>query len=166
MIWLNFAAVSTLHGSLPVADAEAAKTATATIAPRMKANLDKRMMNSSISDLKSPYRARINARLFKVYTFLNPLWSKTHLRFQVRGVYRTERSCRFPLIVLQQTTQSFLAPHNSVIPARPSIRQGEQEAVLLALVIALLVVMGHVLLQGSAQRSLSAARYSFLNSSS
>src|ERR1035441_3041875 len=38
--------------------------------------------------------------------------------------------------------------------------------VLLALVIALLVVMGHVLLQGSAQRSLSAARYSFLNSSS
>src|ERR1039458_1595253 len=54
MIGLNFAAVSTLHGSLPVADAEAAKTATATIAPRMKANLDKRMMNSSISDLKSP----------------------------------------------------------------------------------------------------------------
>src|ERR1017187_9152362 len=42
----------------------------------------------------------------------------------------------------------------SVLPARPSIRQGEQEPVLLAMVIALLVVMGHVLLQGSAQRPL------------
>ena len=40
------------------------------------------------------------------------------------------------------------------IPAHSSIRQGEQQSVLLALVIALLVVMGHVLLQGSAQRSL------------
>jgi hypothetical protein len=30
-------------------------------------------------------------------------------------------------------------------------QQGEQEPVLLALVIALLVVMGHILLQGSAQ---------------
>src|ERR1019366_2258390 len=83
-----------------------------------------------------------------------PLWSRTHLRFQGRGVYPTEGSCRFPLIVLQQTTQSFLATHNSVIPARPSIRQWEQQSVLLALVIALLVVMGHILLQGSAQRSL------------
>jgi hypothetical protein len=49
-------------------------------------------------------------------------WSygqKTHLRFRGRGVYPTEGSCRFPLIVLQQTTQSFLATHNSVIPARP-----------------------------------------------
>src|ERR1019366_5525776 len=79
---------------------------------------------------------------------------KTHPRFRGRGVYPTEASCRFPLIVLQQTTQSFLATHNSVVPARPSMRQGEQQPVLLALVIALLVVMGHVLLQGSAQRSL------------
>src|ERR1035438_6507373 len=79
---------------------------------------------------------------------------KTHPRFRAREVYPTEGSCRFPLIVLQQTTQSFLATHNSVVPARPSIRQGEQQPVLLALVIALLVVMGHVLLQGSAQRSL------------
>src|ERR1019366_10829916 len=63
---------------------------------------------------------------------------ETHLRFQGRGVSPTEGSCRFPLIVLQQTPQSFLATHNSVIPARPSIRQGEQEPVLLALVIALL----------------------------
>src|SRR5664280_2928423 len=62
------------------------------------------------------------------------------------GGYPTESSCRFPLIVLQQTTQSFFATHNSVVPARPSIRQGEQQPVLLALVIALLVVMGHVLL--------------------
>src|ERR1035441_2551161 len=53
---------------------------------------------------------------------------------------------------LQQTTESFLATHNSVVPARPSIWQWEQQPVLLALVIALLVVMGHVLLQGSAQR--------------
>src|ERR1035441_9243992 len=79
---------------------------------------------------------------------------KTHLRFQGRGVYPTEGSCRFLLIVLQQTTQSFLATHNSVIAAHSSIRQGEQQSVLLALVIALLVVMGHVLVQGSAQRSL------------
>src|ERR1019366_3744892 len=84
----------------------------------------------------------------------HPYGKKTHLRFQGRGVYPTEGSCRFPLIVLQQTTQSFLATHNSVIPARPSIRQWEQEPVLLALVIALLVVMGHILLQGSAQRPL------------
>jgi len=51
---------------------------------------------------------------------------KTHRRCRGRGVYPTEGSCRFPLIVLQQTTQSFLATHNSVIPACPSIRQGEQ----------------------------------------
>src|ERR1039458_6804616 len=75
-------------------------------------------------------------------------------RFQGRGVYPTGGSCRFPLIVLQQATQSFLATHDSAIPAHPSIRQGEQQSVLLALVIALLVVMGHVLLQGSAQRFL------------
>src|ERR1022692_4224169 len=83
-----------------------------------------------------------------------PYGQETHLRFRARGVYPTEASCRFPLIVLQQTTQSFLATHNSVLPARPSIRQGEQEPVLLTLVIAFLVVMSHVLLQGSAQRSL------------
>ena len=29
---------------------------------------------------------------------------KTHPRFRGRGVYPTEASCRFPLIVLQQTT--------------------------------------------------------------
>jgi hypothetical protein len=85
------------------------------------------------------------------HTPITPYGKKIHLRFRGREVYPTEGSCRFPLIVLQQTTQSFLAPHNSVIPARPSIRQGEQEAVLLALVITLLVVMGHVLLQGSTQ---------------
>jgi hypothetical protein len=71
-----------------------------------------------------------------------------------KGEFPTEGSCRFPLIVLQQTTQSFLATHNSVVPAHPSIRQWEQQPVLLALMIALLVVMGHILLQGSAQRSL------------
>ena len=67
-----------------------------------------------------------------------PYGQKTHLRFQGRGVSPTEGSCRFPLIVLEQTTQPFLATHYSVIPARPSIRQGEEEPVLLALVIALL----------------------------
>src|ERR1039458_1962172 len=50
---------------------------------------------------------------------------KTHPRFRGRGVYPTEASCRFPLIVLQQTTQSFFATHNSVVPARLSIRQWE-----------------------------------------
>jgi hypothetical protein len=51
---------------------------------------------------------------------------------------RPKAHARFPLIVLQQTTQSFLATHNSVVPARPSIRQWDQQPVLLALVIALL----------------------------
>src|ERR1019366_2008812 len=83
-----------------------------------------------------------------------PYGKKTHLRFRGREVYPTEGSCRFPLIVLQQTTQPFLATHNSVVPARPSIWQGEQELVLLALVIALLVVICQVLLQGPAQRPL------------
>src|ERR1035441_2287260 len=85
---------------------------------------------------------------------LLPYGKKTHLRFQGMGVPPTEGSCRFPLIVLQQTTQSLLATHDSTIPPRPSIRQGEQQSVLLALVIALLVLMGQVLLQGSAQRPL------------
>src|ERR1035438_5294275 len=76
-----------------------------------------------------------------------PYGQETHLRFHGRGVYPTDGSCRFPLIVLQQTTQSFLATHNSVIPARPSIRQWEQQPVLLALVIPLLVITCHVLLQ-------------------
>ena len=44
-----------------------------------------------------------------------PYGKKTHLRFRGREVYPTEGSCRFPLIVLQQTTQSFLATHNSVV---------------------------------------------------
>src|ERR1039457_5550248 len=56
----------------------------------------------------------------------SPYGQKTHLRFRGRGVYPTEASCRFPLIVLQQTTQSFFATHTSVVPAAPSIRQGEQ----------------------------------------
>src|SRR5450759_2855151 len=72
------------------------------------------------------------------FRFHMPYGQKTHLRFQGRGVSPTEGSCRFPLIVLRQTTQPFLATHNSVIPARPSIRQGDEEPVLLALVIALL----------------------------
>src|ERR1019366_2897315 len=91
---------------------------------------------------------------FALDALVIPYGKKIHLRFQGRGVYPTEGSCRFPLIVLQQTTQSFLATHDSVIPAHSSIRQGEQEPVLLTLVIALLVVMGHILLQGSAQRPL------------
>src|ERR1035437_10397466 len=82
----------------------------------------------------------------------SPKWNSTFATTR-RAVFRSG-SCRFPLIVLQQTTQSFLATHNSVIPARPSIRQWERQSVLLALVIALLVVMCHVLLQGSAPRSL------------
>src|ERR1035437_3265328 len=82
----------------------------------------------------------------------SPKWNSTFATTR-RAVFQLG-SCRFPLIVLQQTTQSFLATHNSVTPTCPSIRQGEQEPVLLALVIALLVVMDHILLQGSAQRSL------------
>jgi hypothetical protein len=53
----------------------------------------------------------------------NPYGKKTHLRFQGREVPPTEGSCRSPLIVLQQTTQSFLATRNSVVPAHSSIRQ-------------------------------------------
>src|ERR1017187_21813 len=104
------------------------------------------------------YEALDHGRAYYLYgapgTQKTSYGQKTHRRCRGRGVYPTEGSCRFPLIVLQQTTQSFLATHNSAIPACPSIRQGEQQPVLLALVIALLVVMGHILLQGSAQRSL------------
>ncbi len=65
-----------------------------------------------------------------------PYGKETHLRFRGRGVSSTEGSCRFPLVVLQQTTQSFLGtPNYSVIPAHPSIWQWEEEPVLLALVI-------------------------------
>ena len=45
MIWLNFSAVSTLHGSLPVGDADAAETRNAdeiTVAPNRKASCDER----------------------------------------------------------------------------------------------------------------------------
>jgi hypothetical protein len=66
--------------------------------------------------------------------------AKKHIFASKEASPPTEGSCRFPLIVFQQTTQPFLATHNSVIHARPSIRQWEQKLVLLALVIALLVV--------------------------
>src|ERR1019366_8496769 len=100
-----------------------------------------------------PFQQTIQYTAMPAYP-TTPHGKKTHLRCRGREVYPTEGSCRFPLIVLQQTTQSFLATHNSVLPARSSIRQWEQEPVLLALVIALRVVMCHVLLQGSAQRVL------------
>src|ERR1022692_610329 len=88
------------------------------------------------------------------HSAFDPLWSKNSSSLPRKGSLPDRSLMPFPLIVLQQTTQSFLATHNSAIPARPSIRQGEQEPVLLALVIALLVVMGHILLQDSAQRPL------------
>src|ERR1035437_10026261 len=61
-----------------------------------------------------------------------------------------------PLPAHSTSADHLVVPCNAQfrVPARPSIRQWEQQPVLLALVIALLVVMGHVLLQGSAQRSL------------
>ena len=90
-----------------------------------------------------------------VYAFM----AKTH-PLPRKGSYPTEGSSRFPGIVLQQTSQSFFSTHNSVIPARPSIRQWEQQPVLPTLVIALLVVMGHIFLQGSAQH-LSPNKISF-----
>ncbi len=52
-----------------------------------------------------------------------PRLVKKLIRFQGRGIYPTEGSCRFPLIVLQKTTQSLLATHNPVIPARASIQR-------------------------------------------
>src|ERR1035438_3931165 len=42
-----------------------------------------------------------------------PYGQKTHRRCRGRGVYPTEGSCRFPLIVLEQTIESFLATHDS-----------------------------------------------------
>src|ERR1017187_9339315 len=66
MISLNFPAVSTLHGSLAVADADAAETTRATAAPTTKASLDKRMMELLNFRLRCdtiPWRT--NARLFK-----------------------------------------------------------------------------------------------------
>src|ERR1035438_1058949 len=81
----------------------------------------------------SPYKLWVAFRLPEVRVN-HPVMAygqETHLRFRGREVSPTQGSCRFPLIVLQQTTQSFLATHDSAIPARPSIRQGEQQSVLI-----------------------------------
>src|SRR5580704_12719751 len=51
----------------------------------------------------------------------------------------TSTLCRFPLVVLQQTSQSFSTPHGSFVAScfRP---RRKQDPVVFALVIALLVV--------------------------
>jgi hypothetical protein len=66
----------------------------------------------------------------------------------------TSTLCRFPLVVLQQTSQSFSTPHSSFVPFcfRP---RRKQDPVVFALVIALLVVMYEILLQCSPQRRFS-----------
>jgi hypothetical protein len=62
--------------------------------------------------------------------------------------------CRFPLVVLQQTSQSLSTPPCSFVPScfRP---RREQDPVVLALVIALLVVMYEILQQCLPQRRFS-----------
>ena len=66
----------------------------------------------------------------------------------------TSALCRFPLVVLQQTSQSFSTPHCPFVPScfRP---RRKQDPVVFALVIALLVVMCEILLQCSPQRRFS-----------
>src|ERR1039457_1187840 len=82
----------------------------------------------------------------------------------VLRVYRLPHSCApVPTLTNSVSTSSSL-PCSTTRPVNTAsrmvkkiilaTRQGEQQPVLLALVIALLVVMGYVLLQGSAQRSL------------
>src|SRR5580704_6313841 len=66
----------------------------------------------------------------------------------------TSTLCRFSLVVFQQTSQSFSTPHCSFVPScfRP---RRKQNPVVFALVIALLVAMYEILLQGSPQRRFS-----------
>src|ERR1035437_4852092 len=56
-----------------------------------------------------PYRitSRVNGATYACRVTIMSYGNKTHLRFRGREVYPTEGSCRFSLIVLQQTTQSF-----------------------------------------------------------
>jgi len=67
----------------------------------------------------------------------------------------TSTLCRFPLVVLQQTSQSFSTPHCSFVPScfRP---RRKQDPVVFALVIALLVVMYEILLPVHMSKSISA----------
>jgi len=62
--------------------------------------------------------------------------------------------CRLPLVILQQAAQSFSAPHRSRVPSCLRL-QRKQDAIAFALMVALLVIMYGILLQGSPQRSLS-----------
>src|ERR1035437_6927191 len=48
----------------------------------------------------------------------NAYGQETHLRFQGRGVSPTEGSCRFPLIVLQQTSLIFTGVKSRVLQLR------------------------------------------------
>ena len=66
----------------------------------------------------------------------------------------TSTLCRYPLVVLQQTSQSCSTPHCSFVPScfRP---RRKQDPVVFALAIALLVVMYEILLQCSPQRRFS-----------
>jgi hypothetical protein len=66
----------------------------------------------------------------------------------------TSTLCHFPLVVLQQTSQSFSAPHCSFVPScfRP---RRKQDPVVFALKVALPVVMYETLLQCSPLRRFS-----------
>src|SRR5580700_7796675 len=66
----------------------------------------------------------------------------------------TSTLCHFPLVVLQQTSQSFSAPHCSFVPScfRP---RRKQDPVVFALKVALPVVMYETLQQCSPQRRFS-----------
>jgi hypothetical protein len=82
-------------------------------------------------------------------------------RFPVSLIYVVSPSpavpstlCRFPLVVLQQASQSFSTPHCSHLP--PWLRPGrKQDPIVFALMVALLVVMYDISLQRSPQRRFS-----------
>jgi len=72
--------------------------------------------------------------------------------------------CRLPLVILQQAAQSFSTPHCSRVPSCLRL-QRKQDPIAFALMVALLVVMRQILLQGSPQRA-SPNRMSFARHSS
>jgi len=62
-----------------------------------------------------------------------------------------------PLVILQQAAQSFSTPHCSRVPSCLRL-QRKQDPIAFALMVALLVIMYGMLLQGSPQR-LSTKRF-------
>jgi hypothetical protein len=65
-------------------------------------------------------------------------------------------SCRFALIVFQQSTQPLPIPYLSLFPTRRLIPQRKKKQVVFALVISFFMVMGFLMVQRPPQRTFPA----------